>query len=80
MLLSLAASTAAPEPDRRCTSSAAPPADVMPLSQPLEGPLRFSEERSWLRALQENAGGRPTAIGGRMFVTSGGRYYVPTPS
>ena len=48
----------------------------MPLTEPLEGPLRLGE-RSWLRALQENPA-EADAIGGRVFVTSGGRYYVPT--
>ena len=75
MLLSLAASSAAPEPTAPVLDAVAP-ADVMPLSEVLEGPLRLGE-RSWLRALHENPA-EVEAIGGRVFVTSGGRYYVPT--
>jgi hypothetical protein len=75
MLLSLAASSAAPEPTA-AVLDAVVPADVMPLAEPLEGPLRLGE-RSWLRALHENPAEAET-IAGRVFVTSGGRYYVPT--
>jgi hypothetical protein len=47
-------------------------------SEPLEGPYRFSES-SWLRALREDlpAGNPLAAYSGRIFKTSGGRYYVP---
>ncbi len=75
MLLSLAASNAAPggmHVDTRVVSE--PPPIVA--AEPLEGPMRFGE-RAWLQALQEN----PTHSGGygsRVFVTSSGRYYVPT--
>lgn len=75
MLLSLAASSAGPEPAAAVLDTVVP-ADVMPLFGPLEGPLRMGE-RSWLRALHENPA-EAEAIGGRVFVTSGGRYYVPT--
>ncbi len=40
--------------------------------------MRFGE-RAWLRALHENAEVAET-IGARVFVTSGGRYYLPTPA
>ena len=75
MLLSLAASSAAPEPTAAVPGPAVP-ADVAPLSETLEGPLRLGE-RSWLRALHDNPA-EAEAIGGHVFVTSGGRYYVPT--
>jgi hypothetical protein len=78
MLLSLAASTAATEPSAGVAALAAPPADVAIVSEPLEGPLRFGE-RAWLRALHENAKEAET-IGARVFVTSGGRYYMPSPN
>lgn len=63
-----------------------PPGQPAPIAQPAfsgyasenrEGPMRFSE-RSWLRALH----GLPDEaerLGSRVFVTSGGRYYVPLP-
>jgi hypothetical protein len=41
----------------------------------MEGPLRFTE-RGWMRALYENQG-EADGLGARIFVTSGGRYYVP---
>jgi len=46
--------------------------------EPLEGPYRFSES-SWLRTLREDlpAGDALAAYSGRIFKTSGGRYYVP---
>jgi hypothetical protein len=46
--------------------------------QPLEGPYRFSES-NWLRALREDlpAGEGQPDYSGRIFKTSGGRYYVP---
>ncbi|MFA6139749.1 MAG: hypothetical protein WC684_03420 [Hyphomicrobium sp.] len=75
MLLSLAASSAAPGPTAAVLVTVVP-ADVMPLAEPLEGPLRLGE-RSWLRALHEDPA-EAEAIAGRVFVTSGGRYYVPT--
>jgi hypothetical protein len=78
MLLSLAASTAATDPTVAVAEVAAPAADVATFSEPLEGPLRFSD-RTWLRALHENVK-EADAQGARVFVTSGGRYYVPPPS
>ena len=79
MLLSLAASTAATEPSAVAVAEvAAPAADVAIVSEPLEGPLRFSD-RTWLRALHENAK-EADARAHACFVTSGGRYYVPPPS
>jgi hypothetical protein len=42
----------------------------------LEGPLRFSES-IWLRALREGGEAAPE-YAGRIFQTSGGRFYVPT--
>jgi len=41
------------------------------------GPLLYSEQ-SWLRALHDNPHAA-TRLGARVFVTSGGRYYVPAP-
>lgn len=78
MLLSLAASTATTEPSAAVAELAAPAAGVAILSEPLEGPLRFGE-RAWLRALHENTKEAET-IGARVFVTSGGRYYMPSPN
>ena len=78
MLLSLAASTATTDPPAAVAEIAAPPADVAAISQPLGGPLRFSDH-TWMRALREN-GQEADAHGARVFVTSGGRYYVPPPS
>ncbi len=78
MLLSLAASTAATDPTAAVAEVAAPAADIITISQPLEGPLRFSDH-TWMRALHEN-GKEADAHGARVFVTSGGRYYVPPPS
>jgi hypothetical protein len=78
MLLSLAASMATSQPTAAVAEVAVPPADVATLSQPLEGPLRFSDH-TWMRALHEN-GKAADAHGARVFVTSGGRYYVPPPS
>ncbi len=78
MLLSLAASTAATEPSAEVAELAAPAADAAIVSEPLEGPLRFGE-RAWLRALHENPK-EAEACGARVFVTSGGRFYIPTPA
>jgi hypothetical protein len=78
MLLSLAASTVATEPSEGVAQLAAPVADVAVTSEPLEGPLRFGE-RAWLRALHENPK-EAEACGARVFVTSGGRFYIPTPA
>lgn len=43
----------------------------------LEGPLLFSEH-SWMRALH-GVPDEAQKLGGRVFVTSGGRFYVPAP-
>ena len=77
LLLSLAVSTAATEPSIR-REVAAPAAATAPLAEPPEGSFRFGEH-AWLRALHENAH-VAEAIGARVFVTSGGRYYLPTPA
>jgi hypothetical protein len=80
MLLSLAASTAGHEPLAAVGAAelAAPAADFAVVSEPLEGPLRFGE-RAWMRALHENpAEAGANGYAGRVFVTSGGRFYVPT--
>jgi hypothetical protein len=74
MLLSLAAS--APGHDAviaetpKAAISAAPAA-----VEPIAGALRFTD-RGWLRALHENPV-ESKGLGSRIFVTSGGRYYVP---
>ena len=78
MLLSLAVSTAATDPPRSMRQVPAPAAAVAPIAEPLEGSFSFGE-RSWLRALHENAEVAET-IGARVFVTSGGRYYLPAPA
>lgn len=78
MLLSLAVSTPASAPPGSMPEVAAPAAATAPPSAPLEGPYRFGE-RAWLRALHENADVAET-IGARVFVTSGGRYYLPSPA
>jgi hypothetical protein len=76
MLLSLAAAggegTTVPIPPPREPYTEAVAAAV----EPLEGPLKYGE-REWLQALYDN----PDASGSyanRIFVTSGGRFYVPT--
>lgn len=81
MLLSLAASTAGHEPTAAAVAAefAAAP-DVAIVAEPLEGPLRFGEG-AWLRALHENPGeAGADGYSGSVFVTSGGRFYVPTAS
>jgi len=79
LILSLAASTAANDlASAPPTTAAAPVTHEAPLMlEPLEGPFKFSES-SWLRALKEGA--FESAVidySGRIFKTSGGRYYVP---
>jgi hypothetical protein len=78
MLLSLAVSTAATEPPRNVREVAALVVATTPLVEPLKGSFNFGE-RAWLRALHENAEVAET-IGARVFVTSGGRYYLPAPA
>jgi hypothetical protein len=78
MLLSLAVSTAASEPSMSRREVAAPATAAAPLAEPLEGSFSFGEH-AWLRVLHENAEVAGT-IGARVFVTSGGRYYLPTPA
>ena len=73
MLLSLAASTAGH--DAPVEASKSFPAVAPELVEPIEGPLRFTE-RGWMRALYENQA-EADGLGARIFVTSGGRYYVP---
>jgi hypothetical protein len=61
------------------TSAAAIASTQLQLTpEPLEGPYRFSET-SWLRALREDLPSSDplAAFSGRVFKTSGGRYYVP---
>ena len=76
MLLSLAASTAGH--DAPVEASKSFPTSVPELVEPIEGPLRFTE-RGWMRALYENQA-QADGLGARIFVTSGGRYYVPVAS
>jgi hypothetical protein len=76
MLLSLAASTAGH--DAPVEASKAFPTAAPELVEPIEGPLRFTE-RGWMRALYENQA-EAEGLGARIFVTSGGRYYVPVAS
>ncbi len=78
MLLSLAVSTGSTEAPPSGHEVAAPPVATTPLAEPLKGSFSFTE-RAWLRALHENAEVAET-IGARVFVTSGGRYYLPTPA
>jgi hypothetical protein len=78
MLLSLAVSTGATDLPRSGREVAAPAGVTAPIAEPLEGSFRFGE-RAWLRALHENAEVAET-IGARVFVTSGGRYYLPAPA
>jgi hypothetical protein len=76
MLLSLAASAAGH--DTPLDASKTFPASPPELVEAIEGPLRFTE-RGWMRALYENQG-EADGLGARIFVTSGGRYYVPVTS
>ncbi len=64
----------APPPAKSALGSAQSLLDL----QPLEGPYRFSAS-NWLRALHEDlpAGEAQADYAGRIFKTSGGRYYVP---
>lgn len=79
LVLSLAASTAGHEPPTApVAETAAPAAAVAMTPETREGPLRFGE-RPWLRALKE----APGEVGAddyaaRIFITSGGRFYIPT--
>jgi hypothetical protein len=75
MLLSLAASTAAHEPaDTGVLARGAAPSTVAVV--PLGGPMRFSEH-AWLQALYENPG-QSDGHAASIFLTTSGRYYVPT--
>lgn len=75
MLLSLAASTASYEPaDAGLLARAVAPSAVA--VEPLGGPMRFSE-RAWLQALYDNPG-QSDGHASSVFVTTSGRYYVPT--
>jgi hypothetical protein len=78
LALSLAASAAGDDQGAlHMAGAAAPSAHVALVPEPLEGPLRFSEG-IWLRALKEGPPDRDAQdYSGRIFKTSGGRYYVP---
>jgi hypothetical protein len=73
MLLSLAAATAGHEPPAPLKPAREHHAAIA--AEPLVGPMRFGE-RAWLRALHES-GVEAQGYASRVFVTSGGRYYVP---
>ena len=79
LVLSLAASTAGNEsPTVPVAETAAPAASVAMTPERLEGPLRFGE-RAWLRALKEGpAEAGAGSYAARIFITSGGRFYIPT--
>lgn len=76
MLLTLAATTAGQEPAAAVSQAGSLHTPVV--IEPLEGPLRFTE-RTWLRALHENPQ-QAEDLAARVFVTSGGRFYVPVAS
>jgi hypothetical protein len=79
LALSLAASAAGDDRQGALNTAeaAAPASHVALVPQPLEGPFRFSEG-SWLRALKEGLPDKDAQVySGRIFKTSGGRYYVP---
>lgn len=73
LLLSLA--TSAPHDAAPALSAAGQPQAVEVAVEPAAGPMRFGE-RAWLRALHDD----PKAGGdlSRVFVTSSGRFYVPS--
>jgi hypothetical protein len=78
LVLSLAASTAGHELPAAPAAEATAPAAIIATPETLEGPLRFGE-RTWLRALKEapaEADAESYAL--RIFITSGGRFYIPT--
>jgi hypothetical protein len=77
MLLSLAAATggegaSAPNTSRETYTEAA-----IVTVEPLEGPLKYGEHE-WLQALYDNPEASGSSYANRIFVTSGGRFYVPT--
>ncbi len=72
MVLSLAAAA----PMQEAPAPIQPVADADGVGEPLEGPLRFGET-AWLRALHDNPKAAE-AHASRVFVTSGGRFYLPT--
>ena len=76
MVLQLAVTAAATEPPA-APEIIAPAPITASLSEPLEGPFRFGEN-TWLHALHQDPQAAET-IGARVFVTSGGRYYLPAP-
>lgn len=82
LVLSLAASAGGPE-DPTATSGAELSLSASQNTaavEPLKGPFRFSE-RVWLRALKESGqSGGAGNYAGRIFKTSGGRFYVPAAS
>ena len=80
VVLALAASAAgdAGTPSSREVAVVQPTRSVLIAEEPA-GPLHFGE-RAWLRALQEHPDvAESGGVGGRVFVTSGGRYYIPRP-
>ena len=79
LVLSLAASTAGNEPPTApVAETAAAAASVAMTPEILEGPFRFGE-RAWLRALKEGPGeAGADDYAARIFITSGGRFYIPT--
>ncbi len=80
MLLSLAASTAGHDPAVATSKTLVlnTPSVRPTVVEPMEGPLRFTET-GWLRALHDNPK-EAERLGSGVFVTSGGRYYVPVAS
>ena len=82
LVLTLAASgpsSGTPTPAPPLEIAAIAPTQALPAPQPLEGPYRFSES-SWLRALRQALPAAEGQYSGRIFKTSGGRYYVPVAS
>ena len=78
LVLSLAAGSAEEAPIPPAIANAVTQASQpAPSYEAPEGPLLYSEH-SWLRALHDNPHAAKQ-IGARVFVTSGGRYYLPTP-
>ena len=78
LALSLAAATVGDDGKGALHPAGAAPSSQAALApQPLEGPFRFGEG-IWLRALKEALPDKDAhGYWGRIFKTSGGRYYVP---
>ncbi len=81
MVLALAAAGPAESGKRHSPEAIGTPAARVSVAPgPLVGPMRFGE-RQWLRALHENPEAAASRdFHGRVFVTSGGRYYIPRPA